>query len=178
MPVKGGGGAVNGDCRRDTGIVVTLSLSFLSGQFPGAGTYNFGKNIFSMRKLVALFFFVFLVAGAGRLQAQSMKVQSLKGTNWKFYVEALHDTLTMHIMGDSSYTTSTAGEMIVRGSCKLSNDTLRLRDTGGEYFCPDGEGVYRISIDGDYMSFFLVTDPCNGRGEALNGNKFRKSESK
>ncbi len=118
------------------------------------------------------------MAGAGRLQAQSMKVQSLNGTAWKFYVEALHDTLTMHIGADSSYTTSTAGEIVVRGSCKLSNDTLRIRDTGGEYFCPDGEGVYRITVDGDYMSFFLVTDPCNGRSDALNGARSRKAQSK
>jgi hypothetical protein len=131
-----------------------------------------------MRKLVALFFFVFLMAGAGRLQAQSMKVPSLKGTAWKFYVEALHDTLTMHIGGDSSYTTSSVGEVVVKGTSKLSNDTLRIKDTGGEYFCPDGEGVYRIAVDGDYLSFFLVTDPCNGRSEALNGMKMRKAQTK
>jgi hypothetical protein len=143
-----------------------------------AGTYNFGVNIFSMRKSVALFFLVFLMAGAGSLQAQSMQAPSLKWTAWKFYVEALHDTLTMHISGDSSYTTSSVGEVVVKGVSKLSNDTLRIKDTGGEYFCPDGEGVYRIAVDGDYLSFFLVTDPCNGRSEALSGMKMRKSQTK
>jgi hypothetical protein len=132
-----------------------------------------------MYKLAAIFFFVFVIAGASRLQAQSTTL-SLKGTAWKFYVDALHDTLTMHIgTGDTSFTTSSAGEVVIRYLCKLQKDTLRILDVGGEYYCPDGEGVYRISIEGDYMSFFLISDPCNNRADALNGIKVRKTtESK
>ena len=126
-----------------------------------------------MHKLAALLFIVFVVGGAGRLQAQS-----LKGTAWKFYVEALHDDMFDHACWGripESYTTSSSGELIVRSVSSLRNDTLRLRDVTGEYYCPDGEGVYRIKVDGDFLNFFLVTDPCQGRSEALNGNKFRKS---
>jgi hypothetical protein len=125
-----------------------------------------------MYKLVALFSFVLVIGGVSRLQAQA---PALKGTAWKFYVEALHDTLTMHVGGDTSFTTSSSGELIVRSVSSLRNDTLRLRDVAGEYFCPDGEGVYRVKQEGDYLNFFLVSDPCNGRSEALNGNKFRKA---
>jgi hypothetical protein len=127
-----------------------------------------------MHKFVALCFIVLFVGGAGRLQAQAQS-QSLKGTAWKFYVEALHDTLTMHVGADTSYTTSSSGDLIVRSVSSLRNDTLRLRDVTGEYYCPDGEGVYRISIEGDYLNFFLVTDPCRGRSDALNGNRFKKA---
>lgn len=124
-----------------------------------------------MYKLAAIFFFVFVVAGTSRLQAQP----TLKGTAWKFYVDGLHDTLTMHITADTSYTTTSAGEVVVRSVSKLQNDTLRIRDVGGEYYCPDGEGVYRITIEGDFMSFFLISDPCTNRSDALNGIKFRKT---
>jgi hypothetical protein len=132
-----------------------------------------------MYKLAAIFFFVFVIAGAGRLQAQTTTL-SLKGTAWKFYVDALHDTLTLHIgVADTNYTTTSAGEVVVRSISKMQNDTLRFRDIGGEYYCPDGEGVYRVSIEGDYMTYFLISDPCTNRSDALNGIKFMKTtESK
>ena len=129
---------------------------------------------FCMYKPAAIFFFVFIMAGASRLQAQGQ--QSLKGTAWKFYVEALHDTLTLHIgVADTNYTTTSAGEVVVRSLSKMQNDTLRFRDIDGEYYCPDGEGVYRVSIEGDYMTYFLISDPCTNRSDALNGIKFRKT---
>jgi len=131
-------------------------------------------KIFCMYKPAAIFFFVFIMAGAGRLQAQSQP--SLKGTSWKFYVDALHDSLTLHIgVADTNYTTTSAGEVVVRTVSKMQNDTLRFRDIDGEYYCPDGEGVYRISIEGDYMTYFLISDPCTNRSEALNGLKFKKT---
>jgi hypothetical protein len=151
---------------------VTLSLRFLIGLFSGARTYNFGKIFICMYKLAAIFFFVFVMAGASRLQAQ----QTLKGTAWKFYVDALHDTLTMHIgLADTSYTTTSVGDVVVRSVSRLQNDTLRMRDFAGEYYCPDGEGVYRISVEGDYMTFFMISDPCTNRSDAINGVKFRKA---
>jgi len=125
-----------------------------------------------MYKLAAIFFFVLLMAGTSRLQAQP----TLKGTAWKFYVDALHDTLTLHIgVADTNFTTTSAGEVVVRSVSKLKNDTLRIKDFDGQYYCPDGEGVYRVSIEGDYMTYFLISDPCTNRSEALNGMKFRKT---
>jgi len=126
-----------------------------------------------MYKVAVFFFFAFIVAGSSRLQAQV----TLKGTAWKFYVEALHDTLTMNIgAADSSYTTTSSGDVVIQSLSKLQNDTLRIRDYGGEYYCPDGEGVYKISLEGDYLNFLLITDPCTNRSEALNGAKFRKTK--
>ena len=127
-----------------------------------------------MYKFAAFSLLIFIISGASRLQAQS-KPNSLQGTHWKFYVEALHDTLTMHVGADTTYTTSSSGEMVVRSVSSLRNDTLRLRDVDGEYYCPDGEGVYKVTIEGDYLNFFLVTDPCQRRSGALNGNRFKKA---
>ena len=127
-----------------------------------------------MYKPATILFFLFIMAGTSRLQAQAQS--SLKGTAWKFYVEALHDSLTLHIgVADTNYTTTSAGEVVVLSVSKMQNDTLRFRDIDGEYYCPDGEGVYRVSIEGDYMTYFLISDPCNNRSEALNGLKFRKT---
>jgi hypothetical protein len=81
--------------------------------------------------------FAFLCLGANTLRAQS----SLKNTAWKFYVDALHDTLTMHIGVDTSFTTSSTGDIVVRSTYKTVGDTIRLMDVDGQYPCMDGEGV-------------------------------------
>jgi hypothetical protein len=101
--------------------------------------------------------FAFLCLGANTLRAQS----SLKNTAWKFYVDALHDTLTMHIGVDTSFTTS-----------------IRLMDVDGQYPCMDGEGVYKYVIDGDTMTFVLVVDPCTNRSGALVDTKFKRTTVK
>ncbi|GGB17252.1 hypothetical protein [Puia dinghuensis] len=122
-----------------------------------------------MRPLVIAVLFLFLSAGGSRLQAQS-----LTNTAWKFYVDALHDTLTMHIGADTSFCTSSSGELIVRSIWRQAKDTVRINDLDGAYPCKDGEGVYRYTIDGDWLNFILVTDPCNQRADALNV-KFRRT---
>jgi hypothetical protein len=124
-----------------------------------------------MRKLVVFSLVVFLSAVVSRGQAQS-----LQGTAWKLYLDALHDTLTMHIGADTSYTTSSSGELIVRSLFKVAKDTLKIRDFAGEYYCPDGEGVYKYTVEGDYLTFFLVTDPCGNRSGSINGTKWKKTE--
>jgi hypothetical protein len=118
----------------------------------------------------AVAFVLFLLAGGNRLSAQS-----LSNTAWKFYVEPLHDTLTMHIGADTSFSTSSSGEIIVRSSWKQVKDTIKINDLDGMYPCTAGEGIYRVSIDGDYLNFLIVNDPCTQRSDALVGNKFRRA---
>lgn len=122
-----------------------------------------------MRKTISVLLVCSLFAGVKRLEAQS-----LQHTNWKFYVEELHDTLTMHIGVDTTYSTSSSGETVVRSLIKVNSDTVRLKDIDGQYPCLDGEGVYRYVIDGDRMSFIQVSDPCDGRSNALRDVKFLK----
>ena len=126
-----------------------------------------------MRKFIVVLFVFFCCVGAGRLSAQS-----LQNTAWKFYVESLHDTLTMHIGVDTSFSTSSSGEMIVRSRYQVVKDTIKINDIDGEYPCMEGEGVYRYTVDGDYMTFYLVNDPCGNRSEALKDMKFLKAAGK
>jgi hypothetical protein len=126
-----------------------------------------------MRKSTIVLFLFLLCAGVGRLSAQS-----LQNTAWKFYVEALHDTLTMHIGVDTTFSTTSSGDMIVRSTCTVVKDTIRLKDIDGQYPCLEGEGVYRYIMEGDYMTFHLVTDPCENRVEALKECRFLKTTGK
>ncbi len=126
-----------------------------------------------MRKLATFVLVLFLTAVAGKSQAQS-----LKNTAWKFYVDQLHDSLTFHIGADSSYTTTSTGETVIRSTMKTDKDTLKIADIDGQYFCPDGEGVYRYTVEGDILSLFLIKDPCTNRADALNGIKCRKTVAK
>jgi len=126
-----------------------------------------------MRNLVAIAAFLFVSAFANQGHAQS-----LKNTAWKFYVEPLHDTLIFHIGVDSSYTTNSTGETLIRSLCKVEKDTIKIKDVDGQYYCPDGEGVYRWTVEGDVLSLFMVTDPCTDRAGVLNGMKCKKTEGK
>jgi hypothetical protein len=127
-----------------------------------------------MRQLpVALFIFL-LAAGSTTVRAQT----SLKNTAWKFYVDALHDTLTMHIGVDTSFSTSSTGDIIVRSTYKTVGDTIKIKDVDGQYPCMDGEGVYKYVVDGDSLTFLLVVDPCYNRSGALVDTKFKKTSVK
>jgi hypothetical protein len=102
----------------------------------------------------------------------------LKNTAWKFYVDALHDTLTMHIGVDTSFSSSSSGDIIVRSTYKTVGDTIKIKDVDGQYPCMDGEGVYRYVVDGDTLTFLLVADPCYNRSGALVDNKFKRAAGK
>ena len=121
-----------------------------------------------MRKL-ALLTVVILMAAATGLHAQS-----LQNTAWKVYLDPLHDTITLHILKDSSFVTGSDGEVLVRSVCKVAKDTISMRDYEGKYYCPDGEGVYKVQVSGDALSFFLVADPCEGRNSSIHGTKWIK----
>ena len=123
-----------------------------------------------MAKTAVFIFALFLFAGAGRSSAQS-----LQNTAWKFYVEDLHDTLTMHIGVDTAYSTSSTGDVIVRSHFAVVKDTVKIDDIDGQYPCLAGEGIYRYSVDGDYLSFYLVSDPCEDRSAALKDIKMKKT---
>ena len=149
-------------------------LRFWGVGFGGVGTDNLQIKITYMRQLTAVLFVFVLSAGANSLRAQS----SLKNTAWKFYVDALHDTLTMHIGVDTSFSTSSMGDLIVRSTYKTVGDTIKIKDVDGQYPCMDGEGVYRYVVDGDNLTFVLVVDPCYNRSGALVDTKFKKTSVK
>lgn len=112
-----------------------------------------------------------LLAGAISLHAQS-----IKGTNWKLYIDELHDTLTFHIKGDSSFVTDGAGEVVVRSICKISKDTITLKDIDGKYVCPDQAGVYTYAFVADTLTMTLVNDPCDNRANSINGARWIRAK--
>src|ERR1700722_4126711 len=134
------------------------------------GFHYLWENTHFMRHLPVVLF-VFLCMGSTALRAQS----TLKNTAWKFYVDALHDTLVMHIGVDTNTTTSSTGDIIVRSTYKTVGDTIKIKDVDGQYPCMDGEGVYRYTVDGDTMTFLLVVDPCYNRSGALVDTKFKRT---
>jgi hypothetical protein len=127
-----------------------------------------------MRHLTAVLFVFVLSAGTNTLRAQS----SLKNTAWKFYVDALHDTLVMHFAVDTSTVSSSTGDLVVRSTYKTVGDTVKIKDVDGQYPCMDGEGVYKYVVDGDTLTFVLATDPCSNRSGALVETKFMRTTVK
>ena len=122
-----------------------------------------------MRKTLALC--LLLAATAG------VRAQSLKGTNWKLYVDELHDTLTFHIGTDTSFTTDGSGEMVVRSLLKVNKDTISIKDIDGKYACPGEEGVYTYLFLADGLTMTLVKDPCDNRSNSINGVKWIRSKN-
>jgi len=137
-------------------------------------TFRKSFKITYMRYPAAVLLVFALCAGSTAVRAQS----SLKNTAWKFYVDALHDTLTMHIGVDTSFSSSSSGDVIVRSTYKTVGDTIKIKDVDGQYPCMDGEGVYKYVVDGDTLTFLLVADPCYNRSGALVDTKFKRTAVK
>jgi hypothetical protein len=135
------------------------------------GFHYLWTNTHFMRHLPVVLLIFVLAAGSTTASAQT----SLKNTAWKFYVDALHDTLTMHYGADTSFCTSSTGDMIVRSTYKTVGDTVKMKDVDGQYPCMDGEGVYKFVVDGDVLTLLLVTDPCTNRSGALVDTKFKRT---
>lgn len=117
-----------------------------------------------MRKILFLSFLLACTAG--------VKAQSLKGTSWKVYIDEIHDTLTWHIGTDTCFTTDGNGETVVRALCKISKDTIAMKDIEGKYACPDGTGVYTYLFQADGLTLTMINDPCDNRSNAINGLKW------
>lgn len=164
MPVNGRGGAAKPP------EMLPYRHFFRTVGFYGGELLISAKK--SMRKTLVLVVVVLLSGWAGHLKAQN-----LENTSWKFYVEALHDTLTFHIVKDTSFCTMSGGQIVVKSAFSRIKDTLKIRDVAGEYAC-EGEGVYRYTIEDDRMSLFLITDPCDNRSGVLNGANWKKAVGK
>jgi len=119
---------------------------------------------------------LFLSIALSLAGAISLHAQSIKGTKWKLYIDELHDTLTLHIKGDSSFVTDGSGEIVVRSLCKVSKDTITLKDIDGKYVCPDQAGVYTYAFVADTLTMTLVNDPCDNRSNSINGARWIRAK--
>ena len=108
------------------------------------------------------------------LFACHVQAQSINNRNWKaFFSDPINDTLTLHVHSDSSFVTTSNGDVIIRTNCIINADTLTLSDYGeGEHSCPNANGKYKITLDGKSFMLSLIDDPCDGRAHALNGVKW------
>ncbi|MBN8855116.1 MAG: hypothetical protein BGO55_25090 [Sphingobacteriales bacterium 50-39] len=119
---------------------------------------------------------LFLSIALSLAGAISLHAQSIKGTSWKLYIDELHDTLTLHIKGDSSFVTDGSGEVVVRSLCKISKDTISMKDIDGKYVCPDQTGVYIYAFIADTLTMTLVNDPCDNRSNSINGSRWMRAK--
>jgi len=106
-----------------------------------------------------------------------LQAQSINNKNWKaFLAEPFNDTLTFHVQSDSSFVTTSSGEVLVQSKCKITGDTISITDySTTQYSCPDATGKYKINLSGDSFTLTLIEDPCEGRAQALNGLKWVKA---
>ena len=123
-----------------------------------------------MKKFIFLAIFSFLSAAAIQLHAQS-----IRNTNWKTFIVGLNDSAVLHIYSDSSMVTNNSGAILVRSHCFISGDTLTLKDYDGPYTCPNQDGVYMIHLNEAGLVLSLISDPCGGRVESIDGVKWIKA---
>lgn len=125
---------------------------------------------------------IILAAGLFLLASTALHVQaqSINNKNWKAWVgEPINDSLTFHIQSDSSFVTTSSGEVLVQTNCKITDDVLTLTDQSTtQYSCPDATGKYKINLSGDSFTLTLIEDPCEGRAQALNGLKWVRAAKK
>ena len=127
-----------------------------------------------MKKFILSVGLFLLVSAAFHLNAQS-----IDNKNWKAYLgQPFNDSLTFHIKADSSYVTTSTGEVLVQINVKITGDILTLTDySTTQYSCPDATGKYKLELskDGNSFTLTLVEDACEGRAQALNGLKWVKA---
>ena len=126
-----------------------------------------------MRKSISLAIIVLVALVAGAFQGNA---QSLHNTDWKAYITALSDTITLHIGTDTSWVTVTSGDVVVRSLFHVSGDTLSMQDFDGQYACQNGAGTYQYTIKEDKLVMKMVTDPCDGRVGSINGIVWDKAK--
>jgi len=53
--------------------------------------------------------------------------QSINNRNWKaYFADPINDTLTLHVRSDSSFVTTSKGDVMLRTNCIITGDTLWL----------------------------------------------------
>jgi len=117
-----------------------------------------------MKKIIFLTAFLLFI-GLSRSQSQS-----LQNTHWKsLFAAPINDTAIFNFAKDTSNMTSSKGVEIVRSIFHVTNDTLTIKDIGGEIACGDEPGIYTYTITKTTLKLMVVTDPCDGRANSLSG---------
>jgi hypothetical protein len=104
------------------------------------------------------------------------QAQSLQKTQWKsLFAAPINDTAIFTFRQDSSYITNSKGVENVYSIFHVSHDTVTIKDIGGEIACGDEVGVYTFTMTKNILKLLVVTDPCDGRANSLNGREWVRS---
>lgn len=103
--------------------------------------------------------------------------QSLQKTQWKsLFAAPINDTGIFSFGKDTSNITNSKGAEIVRSVFHVSHDTVTIKDVSGEIACGDETGVYTFTITQTTLKLMVVTDPCDGRANALSGRVWTRDK--
>src|SRR5215831_1873867 len=96
-----------------------------------------------------------------------IRAQSINNRNWKaYFADPLNDTITLHIRSDTSFVTTSKGDVMLQTNCTISADTLTLSDYAtSEHACIGSTGKYKIAVNGNSFTMTLIDDPCEGRAQ-------------
>jgi hypothetical protein len=101
------------------------------------------------------------------------QAQSLQKTKWKsLFAAPINDTATFTFKRDTANITNSKGMEFVYCIFHVSHDTLTIKDIGGQIACTDEVGLYTFAITGKVLKLMVITDPCDGRANSLNGREW------
>lgn len=120
---------------------------------------------------VALFLSVVMIA-----LPDTSNAQTIQTTVWKSYFAGpINDTATLAIGNDSMTVSNSHGMTIIKSTVHISNDTITINDVEGAMKCSnDDNGVYSYKISADKLILHLITDPCDGRADAIGDREWMR----
>jgi hypothetical protein len=67
-------------------------------------------------------------------------------------------------------------KLAVEGEYSVQGEQLRLTDKQGPFACGNGQetGTYTWKYEGDSLTLTKVSDPCEGRSQAISGNAWKR----
>jgi hypothetical protein len=90
--------------------------------------------------------------------------------------DAMVGTWSVAFGADHTYSVTHDGKEHVTGKYTMNGDEIVFNDINGDYACKGGdapEGVYRIKLEGDTLTFTKVKDDeCPGRVAAMTPKPF------
>jgi len=102
--------------------------------------------------------------------------QILNGQSVRFPVGSYESgPFTITFKDDGNFEVAHSGGGGVKGTYKVSGDTVELTDVEGDFACPDAVGKYTWKVEAEKLVMTLVGDPCDGRAQALSMPLTKKS---
>ena len=100
--------------------------------------------------------------------------QTIQHTVWKsFFAAPIGDTATLSVGNDTLTISSSKGMALDVASIHVMNDTIEINDVSGPIKCsPNDKGVYRFTLANGKLVLNIISDPCDGRANAISGREW------